>query len=301
MSNIFARIGQSVFSPKFYSELIPSKQGGFGYLFKLSLLLALVYTIAMGVWFVPVSRVFLDQGGKQLTEAYPKDLVVKFADGEISTNSDAPYIIPVPADEKGTKPEHANALVIDTTAEASQEALDAADTFVLVTKKAVAFRQDTQGQVRIQDFSALGDQKFEISQSTVKSWIDSTVPKLKSAAPMVLIFVFLWSFMSNFGLILYALLGALIVLVVGSIKKVSMGYGRAYTATLYLMTLPLLVKTILGIAAVYGTAPTFPFLFSILLLVAAVINLKASAVAPVASAPVAPVTPSTPSVQPPTV
>jgi hypothetical protein len=301
MSNIFVRIGQSVFSPKFYSELIPSKQGGFGYLLKLSLLIALVYTIAMGVWFVPVSRVFLDEGGKQIVEAYPQDLVVKFENGEVSTNSDAPYIIPMPADDSGVKPEHANVIVIDTAAEATPEALDTADAFVLVTKTAVAFRQDTQGQVRIQDFKSFGNEKFELSADTVKSWVDSTLPKLKSAAPFLLILVFFWSWMTNFGLFFYALLGALIVLIVGSIKKVSMGYGRAYTATLYLMTLPMLVKLVLSIVAVYGTAPTIPFLFSILLLVAAVLNLKSSAMAPVASAPVAPVTPSTPSVQPPTV
>ncbi|HTY39743.1 MAG TPA: DUF1189 family protein, partial [Candidatus Paceibacterota bacterium] len=176
---------------------------------------------------------------------FPSNLTITIKDGQASTNVSEPYSMPFPdklrppADSKQKAP--ANLLVIDTQSDSSPSKFSSYDTFILLTKDHVAY--GTPDRMTVEQLKTFPDTK--IDKQGLQDFANQLSEFAKWLAPIVVIasfllycFLFAWNF-------LYALFGALVVLIIGRFRKTNYRYGEAYRIALHAMTLGVLVNIIL--------------------------------------------------------
>jgi hypothetical protein len=295
-------ITQSVYGPDFYREKLASGiKGGWKYFFLLILCLAVAYTVIGGIlaWKAYTTAEKSGELKSQILAFYPKELAITFQNGEISTNVEEPYIVPMPSgpeDENTRDGAHSpkNLLVIDTGNPIDSADFDTYDTAVIIGKTDIGYRDTEKGKIEIQNLGALKDLTYVLDQESLGKLLDIGLRFLKVliVALLVLMPFIIFAGMAARYLV-YLLFGALVIWGIAALRNVKIGYGQAYRLGLFLITLPIAYNLLISDWGIPGLS--MPFAFTLILAVVAWLNLPPKA-APVSSSPVA--EPPVPSIVP---
>ncbi|MGE5042090.1 MAG: DUF1189 family protein [Candidatus Levyibacteriota bacterium] len=272
-------IRNSIFSPEFYAS-IPKKSAfsALGYFLLLSLLLTIIQSVQPFMAFVNYGQPEIQKFVNQAAEAYPSGLEVTIQKGQVHTNVQEPYVIPLPGnDNNGT---YKNLVVIDTKTPYSSSQFNAYRTVAWVGKDTVFMVGDNNGQIKTVDLSKVSD--FKLNRTSVDSFITQVKPWLKVITPVVAVGIILGLFMLHVFRLLYLLFLALLIWLLAKIMKKNQSYGVSYKMGMYAMTLGMVLEVVFDFAHFSG----FPFLFTLVALGVVTINLNPAPAAPtVKSAP----------------
>ena len=287
--NIFVKIKNSIYNPGYYQEVIKKPFSyAFKYLLVFALLFALVFTVVATLRFIPVVNM-LSQRAPELANYFPQELTVTIKDGKVSTNVQEPYFVKAPSsikDNNSVDQEYGdieNLVVINTKEKLDLDKFKSYKTLSLVTSDSVVY-VDKQGKISISSLSGVKD--FILDRSKVLSFINTVKPFVKILYPIVFVGAFIGGFVSVLVKMVYLFFGALLVWLVAKIKGIKLGYKKSYIVGMQLITGAIILTSILtAVSAKF----TFPYFFSILLVVLAFLNLKKTEGQPVMPASATPI------------
>ncbi len=265
------KVKSSVYDPLYYSEILNMNFGGsLKYFFKLSLLLALVGAVYLSFVSIPKVNSFISTFGDRVVDAYPAELEVRLKNGLVSTNVVEPYIIPLPKDDfnsEYSKSNYENLIVIDTKSDLSLDKFNAYNTVVLLTKNAVLTRD--KGKITITELKGTSD--LTINRDKLVYWVGKVTPFVKKLPYIIPVIVFTGLFLYFAFSLFYLLFVALLVFIIGKIRKLGLSYKKSYQISLHAITLPLILSTV----SLFINIKMFRFVPTIILLVVVWVNLKA--------------------------
>ena len=273
-------IKRSIYDPEFYRALLTKP---FSYSIKyfvlFSLLIALVATIYLSLSVLPKINDFLENVSPTVLNYFPDDLEVTIEDGLASTNVPEPYFLEIPFEvpkDIEAKPDvHGygieNLLVIDTRSdESTLEEFKSYNTIMLLNRKSLMYYDENQ--VAIQSLAEIPD--FKLDKEVISSLLAKIVPYFRLVGPLFVVFVFGGYFSYVFiGRMFYLIFAALLVWIIAKLKKVNIGYQKAYQLGLHLITASLLYQIIFGL--ILGISKS-SLLFVGLFVVLAAINLRSA-------------------------
>jgi hypothetical protein len=162
-----------------------------------------------------------------------------------------------------------NLLVIDTRFdEATLEEFKSYNTIMLLNRKTLMYYDENQ--VAIQ--SLAGIPNFKLDKGVISSLLAKIVPYFRLVGPVFIVFVFGGYFAFVFlGRMFYLIFAALLIWVIVKVKKVNIGYEKAYQLGLHLLTASVLYQIIFGLILNISESS---LLFIGLVAILAVINLR---------------------------
>ncbi len=276
--NFIKKIGQSIYSPQFYSQIAQKSLGSaLGYFFLFCLILTI---IQVSILFFTLNfahfQPTLETEFAKIVSLYPSELVVTITKGTVSTNVKEPYVISVPGD---IAPE--NIITIDTKTPFSAAQYRDYQTPIWVTKNAIFYTSNNE--LKTVDLSKVSD--FRLDQATVTTFAGKVTPWLKFVMPVVLFIMFIALYIANIFRLVYLFFLALLIMLATKLMKKSLSYSGAYKVGVYAMTLAFFVDSL---APLFRTV-NIPFLFTLVSLIIVIVNfysLPATATAkPIASKP----------------
>jgi hypothetical protein len=273
MKEFFENIKKSIYNPAYYQELRNKPfLFSFKYYLLFSLCLAIILTIPTSMKAIPKMKEGIKFASSTLVEKYPEELEIKIKDGKASTNVAEPYFVKTPKEisdsiekeQKNSKFE--NLLVIDTKSGTDLNKFVEYKTILLLTDKNIVFYND--GKITAQPLDKMGE--ITINRTEINSFLKKINPFFNAFVSLfpALIFLALLVWLATFYV--YLFFGGLLILIVAKIAKVDIGYWKSYQMGVHLMTLPILAITILNMIPKFQ----IPFLFTMLLVAGAFINLK---------------------------
>lgn len=275
--NIFIKIKNSIYNPKYYSEVITKP---FSYSLKYYLVFALIFALAFSIVatieFVPIVNLLSEQVTK-LSEYFPEGLEITIKDGKASTNAPEPYAVEMPANLKSTEKEGVkNLIVLDTREKFNLDTFSSFDTYAILNSDSLAY-VNGNGQISITSLSSV--KNFTLNKGQVESFINTVKPFVVYIYPFIFIGAYFVGFMIMVAEMIFLLFGALLIWLVAKIKGVKIGYKKSYQTGIHLITLPIIIASVVGLIP---TNFTIPYLFTILLILSAALNLKKEIMQPVA-------------------
>jgi hypothetical protein len=261
----FRTIRDSIYSPKFYSE-IPQKKfrSAFGYFFLLVFILTVFSSILPINEFINKGRPAIDDFVKKTINIYPKELELKIENGKVSSNVKEPYFITLPKEWTNNKNGNGNLVVIDTATPYSAEQFNEYKSLAWVTKDSIFYREENQ--IKTADLSKVNN--MTINKAFVDKLFAKFSPWLKWITPIVSAAIILGIYMSYTSKLFYLLFLALLIMVTANLLKKPLSYKDSYKTGLYAMTLGFFVDFILGFTNIRG----FAFMFTLIALVVVLLN-----------------------------
>jgi hypothetical protein len=277
--NIFLKIRNSIYNPNYYTKLLEKP---FSYSVKYYILFALVFALAFTVMatvqFIPAGM-YLSEKVSRLSIYFPQNLVVNIKNGQAYANVKEPYFVKMPksfidnnidgslAEVKNPNMDGLeNFVVIDTKNRFDIDTFRSYKTFLLLSSNnAVYINKD--GQTTINSLSMI--KNFTLSRQVVADFINKAEPYFIIAYPLFFIGAFIGGFFFILSVLFYLLFGALLVWFVAKIRKIKIGYKKAYQISMHLVVLPILITSIIGFIPIKLTTT---FLFTVLLVLAAMLN-----------------------------
>ena len=270
-------VRDSIYGPAYYASL---KDKPLSYSIKYFILLAVWLAVIAAAIFlfsiIPAINSFLTNASQKVVAYYPDELRITVASGSVSTNVPEPYFLKLPGELKtpaASSPSYSlsssspeNLLAIDTKDPITVGEFQNDRTLILLASDSVAYIKDKS--MVVQPISS--NVSMNITKGTVVSFVEKVKPYLKIIDWVVAIFMPIGIFAGMMFRLIYLFFLALLVWAVMGIKKVSGGYKQAYRWGLHLMTLPM----VLGVALWAIVPMSIPFLFTILAIIMAVVNLK---------------------------
>lgn len=263
----FKNLASSFYKPAFYSATLQKPVSySFKNFFLFALILALILTGVYSFIYFPKIKTFLDNVVTQGIDAYPDGLKIEIKNGSASANAPQPYFVKLPGFFAGNPNQLENLFVIDTNNEFSTEKFNEYKTLVVLNKSSIA-AFDNKDQIKIIPLKDVKD--FILDKQTVNSFYEKVKPWFKSVYPIFLFGSFLLVFLMISMHLVYLFFGALLVWIIAKIKGIKMGYWKSYQAGIHLIMPVILITTIIGF---FGFR--FPFLFTLLLIIMAILNLE---------------------------
>lgn len=270
----------SVYEPSFYRTIrerpLSSVLGYFVLLILASSLMTSVTPVVDIATFIFRPSEEKDAVRKEILALYPEELSVRFENGTISTNVAEPYAIPLPRvlkEEMGASEKYpGNLLVIDTGKSISASDFETFDTIAILSKDSIGFHDFENDKVEIRNFGDTPGESFTFDSEKFASYVDMIEKFVKGFGIALLFLVPLFVFFAKLTILpLYLVFGAFVIWIIAKIRGTSWTYGTAYKAGLHLLTLPVLY----GIISSDPFIPSLhiPFLFTVILAIAAVINM----------------------------
>ncbi|MEK7212101.1 MAG: DUF1189 family protein [Patescibacteria group bacterium] len=266
---------QSVYSPDFYRELKDKPlKFSIKYFYLLAVVLSVIWALILTFTIVPIVNVFITQLGPMARDFYPAELVITVQNGQASANVSQPYLIKMPVTEgvkvPGTDEKQVeNILAIDTVSPFDPKLIDEYKAAALLTKDYLVMRDDNVLKVqKLADFPNLtiDQDRFSTVVEQVQSIFNRFAPVF---TVVVSLLIFLGMLVAASYKLLYLLLLALLIMLIGKIKKLDVNYKYAYRIGIHAMSLGLVLSPVL-----FLLHAVIPYLFTILLLVMAWANLK---------------------------
>ncbi len=271
--NFINKIRDSIYSPSFYQEIINQTLGSaLKYFFKLVFVVSLLSSIVLSFIAIPNITKLINESKVKAVEEYPVGLEIKLEKGVVSTNVEEPYFVKVVDSVKedinnsNQTKDVENFVVINTKKDFSSEDLAGYKTLVLITKD--SFVYESNGQITVQSLRAVPN--VTVNKENIINWIQkygTTVDYIKYSVPFV---IFAGLFISHSFLLVYFFFVALLIFVITKIAKMSLTYKDSYKITVYASTLSI----ILSLVARFLSLNTFNFMFTLVILGVAIINLK---------------------------
>ncbi|NTW75875.1 MAG: DUF1189 family protein [Candidatus Moranbacteria bacterium] len=271
-------VRDSVYNPAFY-RLVLSGAGpsAMRYFSSVVAIVAIVVTIMSAVSFFPwlSSTGGIEKLRTTMLSAYPDELALQYRDGHVTSNVEEPYVISMPAEsgarEGSTSTDQApqNLLVIDTTHAVVPQDLDRYRTAAILAGDAI-WTKDSKG-IQVHTFEDWKRDPFTLDKTVVTGFVDKIAEVMMpmiiigfALLPLVLFVAF------SIGYLAYLLFGALIIMIVGKVRKIDISYSVSYRLGLFLITLPVAYGLLRSAFPILNV----PFLFTIILAIAAYVNLE---------------------------
>ena len=278
------RLRASIYGPDFYEELKGRPLSySMKYFFAFIAWLAVIAAVLVLFRAIPAVNAFLSGTEAGVVGGYPDGLVITVASGSVSTNMLAPYAMPLSAtlrsdmtalyDDVSSTP--VNLLVVDTKDPLTVGEFQNDRTLLLLSSDSLAYAKDAQGQsVVIQPIDS--DVSFTVDKAAVVSVAAKASEYFKLVDGALVVLAPIGIFLAMVLRLVYLFFFAVIIWAIAQISRMNIGYGQVYRWGIHLMTLPLLVTTALWLVFPYVCVP---FLFTLLALAAAAVNLKGEIVA----------------------
>lgn len=263
-------VRSSIYNPDFYSKIKhQSLLSALKYFFLLILALAFINTLILSY---ELAVKIPDQAKKFVAESvksYPADLEVSIDDGQVSTNAQEPFFVPMPNNDEYN--DLNNILVIDTKTPFSSTQFGQYKTMLWLTRDSL-FYQNREFDTRSLDLSKFDN--IKIDRQFIQTWANKISPWLNLIGPALILAVFIGLFLGFAFNLIYFLLLALLVFFLSAIFKWGLDYKSAYKTALYASTLAFLLDLVLFNTGLYTGFFGFPFLFTLAALCAATVNLQ---------------------------
>lgn len=269
--SFFRNIRSSVYNPDFYQKI---KKTSFGSAIKYFLLLALILTVVnvvilgyeLGVKAPEQIREFI----RQSVNSYPADLEVNIENGQVSTNAEEPFFVPLPqgdAEYEGMN----NILVIDTKTPFSSSQFDQYKTLAWLTKDTLFFQNRDYENRSI----ALNEVKdFKVNKQFIEDTVNKVDPWFNLIGPVLILLVFIGLFIGFSFNLIYFLFLAVLIFFLSAIFKWGLNYSASYKTAIYASTLAFILDLVLFNTGIYTGFFGFPFLFTLTALCVATVNLQ---------------------------
>lgn len=269
--NFFKNIKNSIYNPNYYKRIIADPfPSSLKYFLLFILLLTLLITAILSFTTIPKIKFFIDTMSKEILRYYPDELEIVIKKGKVSTNVQEPYFIKTSSDSKNTSLE--NILVINTKDLFSLENFKNYKTACLLTEENLVC-YDANQTIKINPLTNIPD--FKLNESIVSSFITKIKPFFRLFYPFFILVFFMVIFIASLWRMIYLFFGALLIWLVAKIRKVDIGYKKSYQLGLYLMTTPFLIDFLIKyVLNPLGITLNIPYLFTIVLVIMAVLNLK---------------------------
>jgi len=268
--NIFIKIKNAIYNPDYYKEVVQKPFSySFKYLLVFALLFALVASIVLTVKFIPVVKA-LQEKAPELANYFPQELTINIKNGEVSTNVQEPYFVKMPQDWEDSSSHYKNfenQIVINTKDKFDINTFKSYKTAMLLTSDSVIYY--SENQIAINSLNNIKD--FTLNRQIIADLINKFKPLINILFPILFIAVFFIGFFMVVWKMVYLLFGALIIWLIAKIKGLKIGYKGSYKAGMQLITGPIVL---VGILSAISPNLTFKFLFTILLIILALVNLK---------------------------
>jgi hypothetical protein len=270
----------SVYGPEYYASLAGKPLSySIKYFFALIAWVAVVAAVIMLFSIVPAVHSFLANASQKVIGYYPDGLQVAITNGKVSANVPQPYFLKLPAEfqtsasqayDASSSPE--NLLVVDAKDPFTMGEFQNDRTLFLLTGDSIVYAKDRQSQsLVVQSLGSISS--LDITKGSVASFIQKAEPYFRLIEWAVAILVPVVIFLAFALRLLYLFIIALLIWILARMSKMNIGYGQAYRWGLHLVTLPLLVTTALWLVV---PGASIPFLFTVLTLIMAAVNLKGS-------------------------
>src|SRR3989344_1396928 len=230
--NFLNNIKSSLYNPQFYASL---KERSLGYSFKYFFFLVTILSFLLAfVWGSILAPLFSGENLKKLVDYYPVELTVAIKGGIISSNVTEPYIIKV-GSALSKENDHVNIVVIDTKNAFSLELFKKYDTSVWIGRDFVVSSKN-KNQTELNDVSQIPD--FSLNRERLLHWVD-VIDSYHWALSLGLFAVLFLAFYALFIFqLIWLLIMALFVLLVGKLRKRQLSYKNSYKISLHAATIP---------------------------------------------------------------
>jgi len=267
----FKNIKNSIYNPNYYNSVIAKPfSSSLKYFLLFILLLTLLTTIILSFTTIPKIKFFIDTVSKEILRYYPDELEIVIKKGKVSTNVQEPYFIKISSNSKNILVQ--NILVINTKTPFSLENFKDYKTACLLTEENLVCYDENQA-IKISPLTNIPD--FKLNKLIVSSFLTKIQPFFKLFYPLFILALFMIIFIASLWRMIYLFFGALLIWLVAKIRKIDIGYKKSYQLGLYLMTTPFLINFLIKYALKpLGVPLNIPYLFTIVLIVMAVLNLK---------------------------
>jgi len=222
-----SKIKNSIINPKAYVEFLKESGGkAVLYLFLVTLILGCIGRIRTVYDFANLRDKAKDAINKEVRD-------FKFENGKLSVDGNMPIII---------KEDDGSVFIIDTAGSTPESSLDQYKKGVYVSDTKIINKKNSS-------------QKEEINLSTYKelTFEKSDVLKIIDKAKVFNIFIIIcgtaWFFLKQF---IFALFTALLALIVNAFIKANVNFGEVYKLTLYALTVPIILNTLIDVASITG-------------------------------------------------
>ncbi len=261
-------IKNSIYSPEFYQGLKERRpRSSFAYFFKLAILLSFIGTVFFSVILMPpLSRFLSTENLNALVNLYPEDLTLTVKNETVSTNGAEPRFVDFPGIPLPTGKTHF--IVIDTRAPVKLDNFAAYQSVVWIAQNAVVIENSTK--TTVQYLKGIPD--LVLNRDSIRSRLGSFRPLIKLAPFLLICGIFMILVVSHLFKLVYLLIFALLVMLIGKIQKIPLTYAESYRFAIHLITLPLLID--LSLVLIPGFTRGVPFLFTAIGVVTAFFNLK---------------------------
>ena len=192
--SIFHPLYMSFYSAELYQDVGRNWKGvGLGYLLLAMALLQLPLAVKIHIGFSK----WVESGANEVVDKIPQ---INIRHGEVSTNVETPYFIPMPQDSASRTSAAKYLAVIDLTGQ--YKSLEDVNTDLLLTKHSLIVR-NRPSEVRTYDLSAV--ESFSVDSARVHGWLNSS---RFLVGPAFYGFVLLFSFLYRVAQVaLYAAVG----------------------------------------------------------------------------------------------
>lgn len=272
MKEFIEHIQKSIYSPEYYRALL-TRPASFSwkYYWSFTMLLSVIMTIAISIPVVPRIDRALATATQKVLAYYPPDLVITIAGGKASVNKPEPYTLPLPSffREGAIATGFTTLLTIDTTHEVSTEQFMSYHSIFWLAKDNLVAGDGARG---VSTLLFPPEMNLTVDQAGVKrvlGQLESFTPLVAPGIVLILFFAFLMSFAI---LLLYLLIDALFILLIGRFLKYNWSYGASYRIGLHAVTLPILFSTLISLVPIWTVS--LPLLTALLTLVVVYMNFK---------------------------
>ena len=276
--NFFKQIKSSIYDPKFYKDLENETiSSSIKYFFKLSFLLALIFTIISGLFnlsFFADTKKLIQEGFSNI----PEDLEINiYSDkGLIESNKKEPYFLNESAIIKNNgnikKLNSSHILVVDTSENLSVNGLDKYNSIISVFKDSVAFYNPEDGNLRIYKAKDLPDLK--ISKEEVQKWKDTFL----NFWPLIAILINVVMFFASVVYLMKYLLGALVlgfvIFLLLKFEKKNISFKYSFKIGLHLLTVSIILDALMNSFVNYGSTFSDGYFSTAILGLIIVLNLR---------------------------
>jgi hypothetical protein len=272
----FRLIARSIWSPAHYRAMPRKGFGGaLGYFLTLALCLTLIRTLAGAVNLAPLTSDGLQPVVTGLAAQFPRDLVITIQGGKVETNARQPFAIPL-TDTTGmrTPGEIQNLLVIDTRTPYSAERFRGFRSLAWLSADTLYLRDEAGTRIRAIDLSQYDGVRLD--RPTVDGLVRQLLPWLNWLLPLAIAGMLLGFFILYIVRLVYVALLALLIWLGARLISLPWGFGSAYKAGLFGMTLALLLETLVSVSAQWTGIRGFPFMFTLVTVLALLVNLTAA-------------------------
>jgi hypothetical protein len=261
---ILTTLKDSVYNPDFYRKTRLSPAGkAVKYFFIVIPILAFI----VALFSIPVlTSIFSSESITKIVSTFPENLTITIKNGAATTNVEEPYVIKNTHGVEVNRQNKTNLLVIDTQTPFTAEQFDSYNTTVLLKKDFVV--TDNNGKMQITPLKNFPN--VVLNRAQLASWGDSIRPYFPLVIILLVILITIAQFIYFCLHFVYLLIAALIIWLIGTIRKFKLRYGVSYKLGIY-MLIPLFIVRI--IAGLFGLH--FPFLlFTLLLIVLCFVNFR---------------------------